>query len=99
MLATSQTWNCNGGVKTSSTDANGNITNYTYADPLWRLTKVGFPDGGNTTTTYNTGSTFPWSTSTSTAITASTNLNNTTIYDGLARVTQTQLTSDPNGLR
>ncbi len=100
-LSTSQTWDCNGGVKTSSTDANGNVTTYKYvnptsgvADPLWRLLQVINPDTGGTTTTYNTGATLPWSVSTSTAITGSINLNKTTIYDGLARVIQTQLTSD-----
>ena len=96
-LITSQTWDCNGGVKKTSTDANGKVTTFTYADPLWRETQVSYPDGGGTTTTYNTGASFPWSVSTSTAITSSTNLNKTTVYDGLARVTQTQLTSDPSG--
>ncbi len=36
--------------------------------------------------------------STSTAITSTLNLNKTTIYDGLGRATQTQLTSDPGGV-
>jgi RHS repeat-associated protein len=94
---TYQAWDCNGGVMASSTDANGNKTTYTHADPLWRLTQVSYPDGGSTTTTYATGSTTPWSVSTSTAITSSTNLTTTTKYDGLGRVTQTQLTSDPSG--
>jgi RHS repeat-associated protein len=98
-LTTSQTWDCNGGVVTSTSDANSpaNVTHYYYNDPLWRQTQVTYPDGGSTTTTYNTGSTTPWSVSTSTAITSSLNRNTTTIYDGLGRVTQTQLTSDPDG--
>jgi RHS repeat-associated protein len=96
-LTTSQTWNCNGGVIASTTDMNSNQTTYSYNDPLWRQTKVSYPDGGSTTTTYNTGSTFPWSISTSNAINSTTNLNNTTIFDGLGRVTETQLTSDPLG--
>jgi YD repeat-containing protein len=102
---TSQTWDCNGGVRTSSTDANGNPTTYSYvnpstgvADPLWRLTKVTYPHGGITTTTYNTGATLPWSVSTSKPITSGNNLNNTAIYDGFGRVKQTQLTSDPDGV-
>jgi RHS repeat-associated protein len=103
-LSTSQTWDCNGGVLTSSTDENGQVTSYSYvnpstsvADPFWRQTQATYPDGGGTTTTYSTGTSLPWSISTSTAIISGTNLNNTTIYDGLARVTQTQLTSDPDG--
>lgn len=42
-LSTSQTWNCSGGVVTSSTDANGKVSTYVYldqngkADPLWRM--------------------------------------------------------------
>jgi RHS repeat-associated protein len=103
-LSTSQTWDCNGGVLASTTDENGQVTNYSYvnpstgvADPFWRRTQVTYPDGGSTTTTYSTGTSLPWSISTSTAITGGTNLNNTMIYDGLARVTQTQLTSDPDG--
>jgi RHS repeat-associated protein len=103
-LSTSQTWDCNGGVRTSSTDENGQITNYSYvnpstgvADPFWRQTQVIYPDGGSSTTTYSTGTSLPWNISTSTAITSGTNLNNTTIYDGLGRATQTQLTSDPDG--
>ena len=45
-LNTYVSWNCDGGVKTSSTDASGNVTNYKYvnaagtADPLWRLSQV-----------------------------------------------------------
>ncbi len=97
-LSTSETWNCNGGVMATSTDVNRNVTTYSHADPLWRPTQVSYPDGGGTTTTYNTGTSLPWSVSTSTAITSSISLNNTTIYDGLGRVTQTQLTSDPTGV-
>jgi hypothetical protein len=93
-LTTSQTWDCNGGVVTSASDANtpANVTNYYYIDPLWRPTKVTYPDGGSTSTTYSTS---PWTASTSTAITSSLNLNNTTMYDGLGRVSQTQLTPTP----
>jgi len=54
------TWDCNGGVETSTKDANGQTTSYSYtnpssgvADPFWRLTQVTYPDTGQTTTTYN----------------------------------------------
>jgi len=102
-LTTSKTWDCNGGVVASSTDANKNVTNYSYVipgsglgEPLYRPTVVTYPDGGSTTTTYSTGASLPWSISTSTAITASTNLTRAAVYDGLGRVSQTQLTSDPD---
>src|SRR5205823_265840 len=45
---TSATWDCNGGVLTRSTDANGQPTSYTYNDPLWRPTSV--TDALNNTT-------------------------------------------------
>ncbi|HWY53314.1 MAG TPA: RHS repeat-associated core domain-containing protein [Terriglobales bacterium] len=95
--STSQSWDCNGGVTTSSTDANLKQTTYAYNDPLYRQTQVHFPDGGGTTTTYNTGLTLPWNISTSTAIASGLNLTATSIYDGLARLSQTELSSDPDG--
>ena len=95
--STSKQWNCSGGVVTNSTDANGKTTTFSYADPLWRLTETSFPDGGSTLTTYLTGSSFPWSVSKRTAISGSSELTQTAIYDGLSRVTQTQTTSDSMG--
>ncbi len=50
---------------------------------------------GQTTITYN--DTPPVSVSTATAITSSVNKTSVTIEDGLGRVSQTQLTSDPDG--
>jgi len=101
----SQTWDCGGGVVTSSTDANGRNTTYSYVnpstglgDPFWRQTQIGRPDGGSTTTTYNTGASLPWSVSTSTAIFSSMNLTSTSIHDGFGREMQSQLTSDPDGV-
>jgi YD repeat-containing protein len=95
--STSQTWNCDGGVMTGSTDANGKTTTYTYADPIWRQTAISYPDGGSTSTFYSTGNSSPWTISTSTAINGGSSLNKRTVYDGLARVIQTQVTSDPIG--
>jgi RHS repeat-associated protein len=92
-----KTWNCNGGVLLTDEDVNSQTTTYTYSDPFWRETQVSYPDGGSTTTTYNTGASLPWSISTSTAITGSSNLTKTTIYDGIGRDIQAQLTSDPSG--
>jgi RHS repeat-associated protein len=92
------TWDCNGGVLLTDKDVNKQTTTYAYNDPLWRQTQISNPDGGSTTTTYNTGAALPWSISTSTTITASSNLTKTTVLDGLGRTTQTQLTSDPDGV-
>jgi hypothetical protein len=89
-LSTSQTWNCTGGVITSYTDSNGNPTNFGYinpvsgkADPLWRQTQVSYPDGGSSTTTYNTGITTPWTVSTTRAINGTQNWSSVAQYDGL----------------
>jgi hypothetical protein len=99
-MSSTLTWSCNGGLLNSSTDLNtpANTTTYTYNDPLWRLTEVSYPDGGSTTWTYNTGSKYPWTMSTSSAIGGSVGpLTTTTTYDGLARQIQQELTSDPSG--
>jgi RHS repeat-associated protein len=92
-----KTWNCNGGLLLTDEDVNSQTTTYTYSDPFWRETEVSYPDGGSTTNTYNTGASLPWSISASTAITGSSNLTKTTIYDGVGREIQVQLTSDPTG--
>ena len=103
-LSRSMTWDCNGGVLASITNESNNTINYSYGDPLWRMTEVSNPDGGVTTTTYNTGSSFPWTVSTcatmvtgSTCPGGSTNVITVTNLDGLGRTIQNQLTSDPAG--
>jgi hypothetical protein len=42
-LSNSMTWDCNGGVVTSTTDTNNQTTNYSY-ESLWRLTALKRPD-------------------------------------------------------
>jgi RHS repeat-associated protein len=94
-------WDCNGGVMTGTTDPN-NIpnnqpTSYSWTDPnYWRLTQINYPDGGQKTATYNTAST-PWNIVQTTKINGTQTLTTKTIYDSLARVSQQQLTSDPDG--
>jgi RHS repeat-associated protein len=52
-LSTSASWNCNGGVMTSSTDANGFTTSYNYgSDPFWRVMSVTDPLSNVTSYTY-----------------------------------------------
>ena len=92
-------WDCNGAVATSITDQNSQITSYTYGDPnYWRITATAFPDTGGITTTYNLGTNRPWNIIQNTKLTSTQNITNTTIYDTLARVTQKQLTTDPEGI-
>ena len=50
-LSRSQTWNCNGGLVASETDANGQITSFSY-DLMNRPAQTNFPDGGWTLMTY-----------------------------------------------
>jgi RHS repeat-associated protein len=96
-LKTYSTWDCTGGVLATSTDLNGNVTTYEHNDAnFWRLTKLDRPNGGSTTYTYNTTSS-PWDIATSSKQTSTANITRDTILDGFARVTQTQLTSDPEG--
>lgn len=45
----STTWDCNGGVVKTTTDYNGLVTTYTYADPLYRVTQIA-DNGGNAPT-------------------------------------------------
>lgn len=49
-LTTSHTWDCNGGVVTSNTDANNQETDSVYNDPMWRITS--FTDELENMTTY-----------------------------------------------
>jgi RHS repeat-associated protein len=92
------TWDCNGAVAKTTVDENSKTTTYSYTDPhFWRLDQVSYPDGGSTTTTYNTASA-PWDIATSTKQTSSTNVTTDTVFDGLGRISQTQLTSDPSGV-
>jgi len=57
-LSASQTWDCNGGVLTSTTDENGQVTSYGYvsqsgtADPFWRVLSTTDPLGNTTVNTY-----------------------------------------------
>ncbi|MDQ1639477.1 MAG: hypothetical protein QOF62_2816, partial [Pyrinomonadaceae bacterium] len=51
-FTSSTAYDYSSGLPTSTTDANGQTTNYEYNDPLERLTKVNNPDGGRTTYIY-----------------------------------------------
>ena len=96
-MSRSMSWdaNCYGGVMTSLTDENSQQTSLTYNDPyFWRPASENFPDGGQTSWTYNS----PTQVTTTVKMNASQNITGTTLLDGLGRTRQTQLTSDPEGV-
>jgi uncharacterized protein RhaS with RHS repeats len=94
-LSRSMTWDCNGGVQHTGTDENQQLTTYSY-DLMWRMNDIKFPDGGETTTTYDITANPP-NIAVNRLIDSSRWLTTQTNLDGLGRVTQNQLTSDPNG--
>lgn len=53
-MSTSQVWDCNGGVVTSTTDANVKATTYSYTgDPFWRVVGVTDPTSASLSVYYN----------------------------------------------
>jgi YD repeat-containing protein len=90
-LTTSQTWDCNGGVLTSSTDANGQVTNYGYldqngkADPFWRRRSVTDPLNNTSQTIYSAGGTLPATAETVLPISSTSAVDELTTFDGLGR--------------
>lgn len=56
-LWTYYSWDCNGGVLNSVTDANQQATTYAHGDPLWRLTSSTDPLVNTTTYSYGPGGT------------------------------------------
>src|SRR5438874_13624229 len=57
-LSTLYSWDCNGGLVTSTADPNGGVTSYSYAtaggvaDPFWRIRKLTDPLSAISTYTY-----------------------------------------------
>jgi len=98
------TWDCNGGVVTSTKDANGKTTSYSYTnpnsgvgDPFWRLTQTTYPDGGKFTTTFNDTASPVNITTTQLIDTSGHAITTQTNFDAFGRPVQTALTSDPDG--
>ena len=84
----------NTGLNASFTDQNAQTTNYAY-ETLNRPSSISYVDGGKTSYSYNDVA--PVSVTTTTAIDTANNLVKTEVHDGLDRVKQTQLKSDPEG--
>jgi RHS repeat-associated protein len=83
------------GLVTSKTDTNNLLTSYTY-DSMWRVATVTRPDGGGDSITHQETS-FPFTVTVNTKLNTSTTKSETNVFDGFGRVTQHQLTSDPQG--
>ena len=93
-MNTQTAWNCVGGVPASVTDVNSRVTSVIWNDPyFWRAASVSFPDGGQTSVTYNSAT----SSTTTAKMNSSQNIVRTVLLDGLGRKSQTQLNSDPQG--
>jgi RHS repeat-associated protein len=80
------------GKLTTQKDENGQPTTYAYADSLDRLTNVVYPDGGQTSFTYNDGPPAP-SVTTTTLATPDPTIVSVRTIDGLGHTIQTEITS------
>jgi RHS repeat-associated protein len=93
---TTFTYDFNTGLQTSTTDPNTLTTNNTY-DQMERPTLVTNPDGGQVAYTYNDASPSPSVDINITANSSGALVKGGEILDGLGRLKQKQLTSDPSG--
>ncbi|MFI5059045.1 MAG: RHS repeat-associated core domain-containing protein [Candidatus Acidiferrales bacterium] len=85
------------GQLTTATDENGQPTKYFYNDSLRRLTETDYPDGGQTTLSYNDSAPSPTVTTSRKMNTSGQSISSLGVMDGLGHVVQTQLTTDPDG--
>jgi RHS repeat-associated protein len=91
-------WNCSGGVPTSLTDANSNVTTVSYgSDPFWRPASVTDTTGINTTSAAYPTSSSPNTASTSLSFNSGNSVNNTvTTTDSLGRTILSQMQQGPS---
>ncbi len=97
--STTYTYDFNTGLITSIKDPNNQVNNQvtTYAyDVMERVASVQHPDGGQATIS-NQETSFPFTATLTKTATPSPIIVRTGVFDGLGRVTQTKLTSDPLG--
>lgn len=93
--ATTKTYYSCQSLVASTTDPNLASTSYFY-DDIQRLVGVTLPNGAHSSMIYNDTS-LPASATLTEPITALLNKVTTEVFDGLGRVTQSKLTSDPQG--
>ena len=91
----SSTYNSCNGTTATSTDLNNQPSTFGY-DLMGRRVQSTFPDGGQSSGTYNESS-LPLNITASKKITSSINLSSYQGVDGIGHTTQTQMTSDPQG--
>jgi RHS repeat-associated protein len=93
--ATTNTYDFNTSLLATTTDPNNLETSYGY-DSMWRISQVTHPDGGVDTITHQEV-TPPFTATLTSSINSSQNKVETNIFDGLGRVSENQITSDPQG--
>ena len=94
------------GYLTCATDQNGHTTQYTYNDPLFRVTQIVYPDGGQTNASYTDVAPNPTVTTSKCIATASTScssgspplVTSVSTLDGMEHEIQTQMITDPDGV-
>jgi YD repeat-containing protein len=86
----------NPGLLTSTTDPNQLISTYSY-DSMWRLSQANHPDGAKDTFAIQETN-LPFTATLISTINPNQNNVPLSVFDGLGRVSQTQLTSDPQGI-
>jgi RHS repeat-associated protein len=91
-LTTSQTWDCNGGVITSTTGMDGHQTTTSYVDPMWRASN--FNDAASASMAISFNSTSPYSSESTMAFNSSV-VGSVTTTDGLSRAYLTQRHQSP----
>jgi RHS repeat-associated protein len=93
--STSTSYDFSTGLVTSTTDLNSQVTTFSY-DQMRRHTAINHPDGGQETFTYDE-STQPFDSVATKKINSAQTLTTKYVVDGLGRLSQSQLTSDPQG--
>jgi YD repeat-containing protein len=89
----SATYDFDTGKLATFTDQNNQVFHY-YYDPLWRMSSATFPDNGQTVFNYPDLVTIE----TKKQIDSSRWTDSHVLFDGLGRVSQNQLNSDPDGI-
>jgi YD repeat-containing protein len=88
---TTYVYDPNTGNALSTTDPNGRLTTFTY-DNMSRLASAVYPDQGSSTITHQETS-FPFSATLTEKISTSQNLVKSNIFDGLGRISQSQVSA------